>query len=72
MDKLLLHEPPKLPIVGAVALIAPLAMTIAGRAGISAFLMTLMVANGANARAFSPFVPAGIIDPTIDGGPIAG
>ncbi len=46
MDKLLLHEPPKLPIVGAVALIAPLAMTIAGRTG--------------------------IIDPTIDGSPIAG
>ena len=47
--------------IAAVALIAPLAMAIAGRAGISAFLMTLMVANGANAGAFSPFAPTGII-----------
>src|SRR6266508_4945011 len=45
--------------IAAVALIAPLAMAIAGRAGISAFLMTLMVANGANAGAFSPFAPTG-------------
>src|SRR5690242_4244339 len=35
--------------IAAVALIAPLAMAIAGRTGISAFLMTLMVASGANA-----------------------
>jgi hypothetical protein len=34
MDKLLLYEPTKLPIVGAVALVAPLAMTIARRTGI--------------------------------------
>src|SRR3954447_7596748 len=47
--------------IAAVALIAPLAMAIAGRIGISAFLMTLMVANGANAGAFSPFAPTGII-----------
>ncbi|HEU5103291.1 MAG TPA: SLC13 family permease, partial [Roseiflexaceae bacterium] len=47
--------------IAAVALIAPLAMAIAGRSGISAFLMTLMVANGANAGAFSPFAPTGII-----------
>jgi Na+/H+ antiporter NhaD/arsenite permease-like protein len=47
--------------IAAVALIAPIAMAIAGRAGISAFLMTLMVANGANAGAFSPFAPTGII-----------
>ena len=47
--------------IAAVALIAPLAMAIAGRTGISAFLMTLMVANGANAGAFSPFAPTGII-----------
>src|SRR6266545_3442313 len=45
--------------IAAVALIAPLAMAIAGRTGISAFLMTLMVANGANAGAFSPFAPTG-------------
>ena len=36
-------------------------MAIAGRTGIGAFLMTLMVANGANAGAFSPFAPTGII-----------
>src|SRR5690349_13376677 len=47
--------------IAAVALIAPLAMAIAGRTGVSAFLMTLMVANGANAGAFSPFAPTGII-----------
>jgi Na+/H+ antiporter NhaD/arsenite permease-like protein len=47
--------------IAAVALIAPLAMAIAGRIRISAFLMTLMVANGANAGAFSPFAPTGII-----------
>ena len=47
--------------IAAVALIAPLDMAIAGRMRISAFLMTLMVANGANAGAFSPFAPTGII-----------
>jgi Na+/H+ antiporter NhaD/arsenite permease-like protein len=47
--------------IAAVALIAPVALAIAGRSGISAFLMTLMVANGANAGAFSPFAPTGII-----------
>jgi len=47
--------------IAAVALIAPLAMPIAGKLGISAFLMTLMVANGANAGAFSPFAPTGVI-----------
>ncbi|MBL8162731.1 MAG: C4-dicarboxylate ABC transporter [Anaerolineae bacterium] len=47
--------------IGAVALLAPLAMTTAGKTRISAFLMTVMVANGANAGAFSPFAPTGII-----------
>lgn len=47
--------------IGAVALVAPMAMRIGGTAGISAFLMTLMVANGANAGAFSPVAPTGII-----------
>ncbi|NWF70474.1 MAG: C4-dicarboxylate ABC transporter [Chloroflexi bacterium] len=47
--------------IGAVALLAPLAMAAAGKMGISAFLMTVMVANGANAGAFSPFAPTGII-----------
>jgi di/tricarboxylate transporter len=47
--------------IAAVALLAPVAMTIAGRAGVGAFLMTIMVANGANAGAFSPIAPTGII-----------
>jgi di/tricarboxylate transporter len=47
--------------IAAVALIAPLAMSVAGKTGVSAFLMTLMVANGANAGAFSPFAPTGVI-----------
>jgi Na+/H+ antiporter NhaD/arsenite permease-like protein len=47
--------------IAAVALLAPLAMAIAGRTRISAFLMTIMIANGANAGAFSPFAPTGII-----------
>jgi di/tricarboxylate transporter len=47
--------------IAAVALIAPLALPLAGKLGISAFLMTLMIANGANAGAFSPFAPTGII-----------
>ncbi len=47
--------------IAAVALLAPIAMSIAGELGISAFLMTLMLANGANAAAFSPFAPTGII-----------
>ncbi|MFN8376194.1 MAG: SLC13 family permease [Anaerolineae bacterium] len=47
--------------IGAVALLAPLAMAAAGKVGISAFLMTVMVANGANAGAFSPLAPTGII-----------
>ena len=47
--------------IAAVALLAPIAFAIAGRVGISAFLMTVMVANGANAGAFSPIAPTGVI-----------
>lgn len=47
--------------IGAVALLAPLAMTIAHKTGISAFFMTIMLVNGANAGTFSPFSPTGII-----------
>ena len=36
-------------------------MSVAGRAGISAFLMALMLANGANAGGLSPLAPTGII-----------
>jgi di/tricarboxylate transporter len=47
--------------IAATAMLAPIAMTIAGRAGISAFLMTVMVATGANSGGLSPFAPTGII-----------
>jgi len=47
--------------IAATALLAPIAMSIAGELGISAFLMAIMLANGANAAAFSPFAPTGII-----------
>lgn len=47
--------------IGAVALLAPLAMAIAAKTGIGAFFMTMMLINGANAGTFSPFSPTGII-----------
>jgi di/tricarboxylate transporter len=47
--------------IAAVALLAPLAMQAAGRAGVPAFLMAIMVCSGANAGALSPFAPTGII-----------
>jgi Na+/H+ antiporter NhaD/arsenite permease-like protein len=47
--------------IAAAALVAPLAMAVAGRAGISPFLMTLTVAHGSVAGALSPFAPTGII-----------
>lgn len=47
--------------IGATALLAPLAMGIAARMGISAFLMTVMVVTGANAGTFSPLAPTGLI-----------
>jgi di/tricarboxylate transporter len=47
--------------IAATALLAPVAMSVAGRAGISAFLVSIMVCNGASAGAFSPFAPTGII-----------
>jgi di/tricarboxylate transporter len=47
--------------IAAAALVAPMAMTVAKRAGIPALLMTIMVAHGAMAGALSPFSPTGII-----------
>jgi hypothetical protein len=38
-----------------------MAMKVAGQANISAFLMTIMVANGAQAGSLSPIAPTGII-----------
>jgi di/tricarboxylate transporter len=47
--------------IGAVALLAPLAMTVGKKAGISGLMMTVMLVNGANAGTFSPFAVTGII-----------
>ncbi|MCW5982588.1 MAG: hypothetical protein KIT09_31160 [Bryobacteraceae bacterium] len=47
--------------IATAALLAPMAMAVAGRAGIPAFLMAIMVGNGANAGSLSPFAPTGII-----------
>lgn len=47
--------------ISTVALFAPLAMAIGTRAGLSPFLVSLMVANGANAGNLSPVSAVGII-----------
>ena len=47
--------------IAAAALIAPVAMAAAGGFGISGFLMVIMVGNGANAGAYSPIAPTGIV-----------
>jgi Na+/H+ antiporter NhaD/arsenite permease-like protein len=47
--------------ISTAALVAPMAMASAARAGIPAFLMAIMVANGASAGSLSPFAPTGII-----------
>jgi len=47
--------------IATTALLAPVAMNIAGKLRISGFLMTVMVCCGANAGALSPIAPTGII-----------
>ncbi len=47
--------------IAATALLAPVSMAIAGRIGLPAFAMTLLVVGAANGAAFSPFAPTGII-----------
>jgi Na+/H+ antiporter NhaD/arsenite permease-like protein len=47
--------------IATAALLAPVAMATAARSGISLFLMAIMVGNGANSGALSPFAPTGII-----------
>ena len=47
--------------IAGTALMAPIAMAIASKVGLSAFLMTLVVVGAANGAAFSPFAPTGII-----------
>jgi len=47
--------------ISSVALVIPMAMAIATRAGVPRFLTALMVANGANAGNLSPISAAGVI-----------
>ena len=47
--------------ISTSAILAPMAMAVGARASVSPFLMTLMVGNGAQAGALSPFAPTGVI-----------
>jgi di/tricarboxylate transporter len=47
--------------VSTAAMLGPMAMSVAGRAAIPPFLMAIMVGNGAQAAALSPFAPTGLI-----------
>ena len=47
--------------ISTTAIMAPMAMAVATRAVIPPFLMALMVGNGAQAGALSPFAPTGVI-----------
>ena len=47
--------------IATAAIMAPMAMGTAGRVGIPAFLMAIMVGNGSSAGGLSPFAPTGII-----------
>lgn len=47
--------------ISTAAMLTPVAMAVASRAAIPAFLMAIMVGNGAQAGSLSPFAPTGII-----------
>jgi di/tricarboxylate transporter len=47
--------------IATTALVAPMAMASAARAGIPAFLMAIMVGHGATAGSLSPVAPTGVI-----------
>lgn len=47
--------------IAAVALIAPIGMVLAYNLKLSPFLMAIMICTGANAGAFSPIAPTGVI-----------
>ena len=47
--------------IASTALVAPMAMAVAGQVGVPAFLMAIMVGNGANAGSLSPIAPTGVI-----------
>lgn len=47
--------------IAATAVLAPIGMSLAYRFGISPLLMAIMIVTGANAGAFSPIAPTGVI-----------
>jgi di/tricarboxylate transporter len=47
--------------IATTAIMAPMAMAVGARAAIPPFLIALMVGNGAQAGALSPFAPTGLI-----------
>jgi di/tricarboxylate transporter len=47
--------------IAATALIAPIGMVLAYNLGLNPFLMAIMICTGANAGAFSPIAPTGVI-----------
>jgi Na+/H+ antiporter NhaD/arsenite permease-like protein len=47
--------------ISTTAILAPMAMVVGQQAGVPPFLMALMVGNGAQAGALSPFAPTGVI-----------
>lgn len=47
--------------IATTALMAPVAMALAGRLELSPFCMTLLVVGAANGASFSPFAPGGLI-----------
>ena len=47
--------------ISSTALMAPMGMAVAGQVGIPAFLMAIMIGNGANAGSLSPIAPTGVI-----------
>jgi Na+/H+ antiporter NhaD/arsenite permease-like protein len=47
--------------ISTAAMLGPMAMSVAGRAGIPPFLMAIMVGNGAQSGALSPIAPTGLI-----------
>ena len=47
--------------IATAALLAPMAMAVGHQAGVPPFLMILMVGNGAQAGALSPFAPTGVV-----------
>jgi di/tricarboxylate transporter len=47
--------------ISTTAILAPMAMAVGSQAAVPPFLMALMVGNGAQAGALSPFAPTGVI-----------